>query len=670
MNTPQTWPRWALLLVAGLSVLAVAWSAGQLVTSTLAEYDDEGYVMISLASYLEGRPLYAQTYTQYGPAYYQLVGTTHRLTGLPVNHDVTRFRTLLVWLTAAALSAGIVYRLTSQPAWSWVAFLAAACHLDKLSLEPGHPQEVCLLGILVTLLASTWIDSPSARTSRWAAVVMGLSIASVVMTKINVGGLLAIAVAASLLVHAPRGSAVAGRIAHGCTAAVVSLMLIVPAVVCRQCWFQRYTLALPLLVTVATAAVCWWSHERRSDSSPWPVLNIVVAVSVSASVASAAWCLHEGTSVRELMYGLVGQHLGFDASFYHSAPIFWPAVLLGSGLVAVLRPASRSPGQFVPPAASVALFVLAGLTGGYFLSTGQRMESGLQLRGLSTWLLSFGPLVAWAVVPWQPSSLSRPSTLLALVACLMPLMAYPTPGTQVELGTLPLLIVVVTLVARRWPAYSNAEQGSGDRAFASWRQPVVGLAMLLLVIVVDRDIRWTARRQAGIPLALPGATWLRLPEHQARQQQALVSALQDAQVDTFVFAEHGQNRFYFWTDRQPPTGYNATFWPYMLTANQQQAVIERLAAEPRTCVVALRNGQGLVPPHRPVPLRKFLVDHYRPVRQVGGWEIWQPVAESTGTRPVTTPVTVPGRPSLDGPGAIGSAADPAGDQPPGETDPS
>jgi hypothetical protein len=59
--------RITLLLVVG--VLGVSFALSQLLT-VFHQYDDEGYLLLSLKNYLDGGPLYTDTFTQYGPFYY------------------------------------------------------------------------------------------------------------------------------------------------------------------------------------------------------------------------------------------------------------------------------------------------------------------------------------------------------------------------------------------------------------------------------------------------------------------------------------------------------------------------------------------------------------------------------------------------------------------------
>jgi hypothetical protein len=630
------------------------WAAAQLATSTLAEYDDEGYVMMSLQSYLSGRPLYTETYTQYGPAYYQLQGLIHHLTHWPVNHDVTRAKTVVVWITAAALAGLIVYRVSRHRWLAWIGFLAMACHLDKLCLEPGHPQEVCLLGTLVALLAATWLDFRRPRQSWMAAIGMGIATGIVIMTKINVGGLLVVGLGTSLLLCLP-----AHRGNRWILTAAVTAALLIPTMVCRQCWNpQWWNISLPMIVSLGTAGVCWWSENRVAQAGAWKYLLAFVATTGATCTASVLVCLAQGTTWTDLGYGLIGQHAGFDRSFYHSAPVYWPAVLLGLGLIGLL-PRVRA-GSEGTVAAWVALFVTAGVTWGFALATGHAARSGLEVRGCSAWLLSFGPLLAWAAIPMRPTRGTsaedgdRPTAepqpenfvggvCVAIVGCLLPLMAYPTPGTQVELGTVGLLLVSLIVVGHHWPACELAKprepRPSDPTLSRAGVQPVFVLLAALLLITADRDVRWTMRRESYRAVNLPGAQWLRLPAKQAQQQQALVAAIERRHVSTFVFAEHGQNRFYFWTGMAPPTGFNATFWPYMLTDRQQGEVIRQLEQRPASCVIAMDGGDALVPQDRLVPLRTYLQRAYQPSERIGPWVIWDRTPTVRPTRPVVEPTS-------------------------------
>ncbi len=73
--------------VVGLLCLTVL-TAYPAVMTTLAPYDDQGYIMMTLRSFLDGRVLYEEVHTQYGPAFYLLSGSLHETFGIPLSKMV------------------------------------------------------------------------------------------------------------------------------------------------------------------------------------------------------------------------------------------------------------------------------------------------------------------------------------------------------------------------------------------------------------------------------------------------------------------------------------------------------------------------------------------------------------------------------------------------------
>ena len=95
--------------VAGAGLLAFAtvcayWRA----FSFVAIYDDEGYVLQSIRSYLEGHRLFEDVFTQYGPAFFVFESLIHRTFHAPLTHDFERFATVAVWVAASACCAAMV----------------------------------------------------------------------------------------------------------------------------------------------------------------------------------------------------------------------------------------------------------------------------------------------------------------------------------------------------------------------------------------------------------------------------------------------------------------------------------------------------------------------------------------------------------------------------------
>src|SRR3990172_12226436 len=78
-------------LIAGAAAIGATTSWGYYgLFSRFSWYDDEGYVMMSVSQVLEGRPLYDEVFSQYGPFYYVVRVVLLVLLQAPVSHDVTR----------------------------------------------------------------------------------------------------------------------------------------------------------------------------------------------------------------------------------------------------------------------------------------------------------------------------------------------------------------------------------------------------------------------------------------------------------------------------------------------------------------------------------------------------------------------------------------------------
>ena len=68
-----------------------------------AKYDDEGYLLISLKSFLNHGALYDDVFTQYGPFYYEFWGGVFSIFGIPVNHHGGRTMIMVVWVLSSLL---------------------------------------------------------------------------------------------------------------------------------------------------------------------------------------------------------------------------------------------------------------------------------------------------------------------------------------------------------------------------------------------------------------------------------------------------------------------------------------------------------------------------------------------------------------------------------------
>jgi hypothetical protein len=146
------------------------------------------------------------------------------------------------------------------------------------------------------------------------------------------------------------------------------------------------------------------------------------------------------------------------------------------------------------------------------------------------------------------------------------------------------------------------------------------LFLAVVAILAYRDVHLMEYRRGLAPLALPGASRLRVPADTAQQQQWLVQELRK-KAQTFVFGEHAHNSVYFWTGIAPPTALNATVWPYLLRPEQQRRVVA--AIDGCQGVYLVREEYAGPAPPGETPLSDYLNARFRRPRvRYGRWELW------------------------------------------------
>src|SRR5947209_10072002 len=154
LNSSPRWSPWAIG-AAGFLFLAVAVAYAYFIVFSRSMSPDEGYLMITVQSFIEGNPLYDTVFTHYGPFYYAYEWVAHVMLSIPLTHDATRLLCILHWLTAAAVlgcAGGIVMRSVFGGIF---VFVQAVIHLTALANEPGHPQELIVLLLAAGIVMAT-----------------------------------------------------------------------------------------------------------------------------------------------------------------------------------------------------------------------------------------------------------------------------------------------------------------------------------------------------------------------------------------------------------------------------------------------------------------------------------------------------------------------------------
>ena len=201
----------ALSLGIGIVALLASPLAFYAFFTGFQEYDDEGYLLISLREYARGGVLYDEVYSQYGPAYFQLLTALFRVAGLTFVHTHGRILALALLAATAIVCAVVTWRLSRSLLIALAVELLVVQALLPSRAEPLHPGALLALLLGGLVLVGTCLDGPRWRV---AAGFGGVLLATMLLVKVNVGLFAAVGIAGALAAAGPpgrpRGAVVAG----------------------------------------------------------------------------------------------------------------------------------------------------------------------------------------------------------------------------------------------------------------------------------------------------------------------------------------------------------------------------------------------------------------------------------------------------------------------------
>jgi hypothetical protein len=587
---------------------------------------DEGYLMITVQSFLEGEPLYDSVFTQYGPVYYAYQWVIHRALAIPLTHDATRFLCMFHWLAAAALLGLAGARITRSALGALFIFMQAIVHLKGLANEPGHPQELIAVllagGVLVAL-----------ETARWRARTAALALVGTLLffIKINIGTFFFFALFAAMLWCLSNrfqcGTLVWLFIAGG---AVMPFVLMRDFI--AEDWCRNYAL---LVASAWVAAAMTAKHlVPNVPNAGWRPWLVVAAVGGVTAVACLAIAIVAGSSLHGLLDGIVLTPLRLtDAAVW---PLHMPNIGLLSPIGSLVLAAFLSVRPEHPrrPQILIVFKAVFGITACVLFVS----ESHAQLKYLVPWM--------WLVMPMdQRHNESFARVFIALSGLWQSLQAYPIAGTQVTVATLfvPLAGTVCLGDALRGLHISEWLH----RRTAHWRpiailagQSAAAAAIVMLFALVWCGLPALRRHYASLPaLELPGSARIHNAPATVHCSRALAHYL-ETNCDTFLTTP-GMNSYYFWAHKRPPTHVNPTTFS-ILTMQQEENVISALNRAKRPLIVAIEgtvvmdsenrpvlvgNEANAAPTDGPLPLRPFmrtLRNEYAEVHRIPPFKIYAP----------------------------------------------
>lgn len=566
----RTAPGRARLLAAtaiGVLLLAASRYAYYRIFGQFAEYDDEGYVMQTVRSYLSGAPLYDEVYSQYGPAFYVWQWIVHGLLRAPLDHDTVRLFTIAYWLAAAGLSGVIVFRLTRSVLVCGLSVVLVFIHLAPLINEPGHPQAV--LTVTVLLACAIVADASRLPTARRAACC-GALVAFATLVKVNVGAYLLLGLALPLVIASP-GTRVFGWM-------LLAIAASAPVLIMRaHLGSYGYPYAAAVSAGVLSIGLTI-DRTLRGAVADRRVLQAFCLSGAATGVLLLAPAFIGGTSLAALVRTVVVEPSRFATVFFMPAilpdrtPVVALLALLAGAAFLIRRIAESQPARVLVAIAKVAsvLLVLPTSQGGHAAQIGYATPF--------LWLLLMTP----DRTPGAAALFARAA--LACVGALQTLQAYPVAGSQVSLATVPIAIAV--LIALDDGLKVLAAILKFPLAHTALRAACVSAAVYLSWLAIPGE-SWRYAYRTGYGLRLPGAERLRLTRDEvARYQWLAGSAGTNCETLQTVPGLYSLNA---WSGVAAPTHANATAWLTLLPAGQRERIWTAAASNPHACIIVNRE---------------------------------------------------------------------------------
>jgi hypothetical protein len=613
-----------LAIVLGLAAtLAIYPSLGHSSAfSVAALYDDEGCMLITLKQFIDGHALYDEVFSMYGPFPFLVNWGLYAVLNQPVGHDVGRLICVGFWLATTAACAALAWRLTRSLVAGWLALIFGFQTLWLIVYEPGHPQQLSGLLLVLAVLAATFARPAGDRGMDVLAALLGGLAGCLAMTKINIFVFLIMALGAAVFDSTPALRGWPGRALRF----VYGFGLLAgPSLLMHERLGDPSVVAFDVHVTLALLGVL-----IAGQGEPAPALFsarhfAAFALGLLATAgAVAAAVLFRGTTLAGLFEGILLNPLRVGTLFGSTPPWFrtsWP-IPLAIDLVALgwVGLGSRAPAARMPAAVllNVARLALAAI----LLAWATKLRFEIH----SVLLVYAVPAAALLLI--APRGGGSPGAVfgrrfLALLAVTSSLWAYPVAGSQRAFASVFAALALVVIAV---DAAQDLAAARGPRAEAS-----LGLALKLVwtgvlscLLFIYASEAYLARRiyNERKPLDLPGARAIRLDPATVARYQRLVTALRE-QPNTF-FTMPGMFSLHFFTGREPPTTRNLTNWMYIFDDRTQVRIVQELEARPQLCVVV---NSGLVyywmqgRPLPAAPLVQYIETNFVPVRRIFDDEI-------------------------------------------------
>lgn len=602
-NKPAFQARRLMTLVFLAPIIAIASLTALLqMLTAYSDYDDEGYMLLTVKHFLDGHALYSEVPTIYGPFYYLKAWVLHGLLSIPVSHDASRLLSVGVWLVISLL-VSVCSWLATQRAWLALgSYIAVLFYLFTLKFEPGHPQEIAALLVVCSVLVGLAADRGYAQL---LPIGTGIAAAALVLTKINAG-----VYATSSLTLASLVGGSTGRIRRWLRAVFAVAIMLLPLAVAHAHLHTTWGLSYALLVSLSVGAllIVGMGSGWIPSASEYSLFLLSFLCMVGATLTFIGM---QGSTLSATVESLILMPQRLTRYFAAPAPVEpWGVALALFAIATALlfsRTLSRESGR------ARGLFAVVKLGFGLFV-----LFRAVSLDSRA--LLVFGTPFIWLGLTPYPDTRQPPASRLVLcfVAVLQTFQAYPVPGSQVYTGTFLIILVGAICI-------HDALSWLGELQWIRLlprRLSLAGVASIYLftgALCIHRlQTAWVGYR-ASAPLNLPGAEWVRVDARHASLIHWLVERV-DHSGDTFI-STTGMNSLYFWTRKEPPSLIVIGNSLDLYTPRQQQIMAQSLMAHPKAVVIRHPALFG-IEPSRDNLLVQTIDANFRKLEVREEYELW------------------------------------------------
>jgi hypothetical protein len=405
------------------------------------------------------------------------------------------------------------------------------------------------------------------------AIVAGVGVAALALTKINLGVFAACSVIGWVLLH------VASPQVRRYAPVILAIgAVVLPAALLRPLLSQPWVQTLGLVFCTGTLSLIATARSTGCGfTSRHAVITLLAAAIITLSTLSIV--MPRGTSVAELINGIALAPLKHPTTF--SSEYAWPRGTIAAALAAAM----------------------AAMVACYFIRRGNqhRLDTILAMARLILSIVFAAAILRFPArdpiaftFPWcvpilwifiwpfegEDARITAANSWLAWLALGQWLHAFPVPVSQAGWGSfLALPIAALGAVSAGRKVFSNviAKHQTATRLITT-----VALVAFLATSAY-RTIQLATQLNESQPLHLAGAENLRLPDSVTFAYRIL-TANAAAHADV-LFSLPGMFSLNLWSGVPAPTLANTTHWFSLLDSSRQHAIKDVLEARPNSCII-------------------------------------------------------------------------------------